>query len=52
MPVIVEGDEKNAITSEFKKNIAEIFDINDIFIKGQNKKEISQKGRKYSGENN
>lgn len=37
VPVIVEGDEKNAITSEFKKNIAEIFDINDIFIKGHNK---------------
>lgn len=41
VPVIVEGNERNAITSEFKKNIAEIFDINDIFTKGQNK--IKQK---------
>lgn len=37
VPVIVEGDEKTAITSEFRRNIAEIFDINDIFTKGQNK---------------
>lgn len=37
VPIIVEGDEKTAITNDFKKNIAEIVDINDIFTKGQNK---------------
>lgn len=41
VPVIIEGDESSAIPSEFKKNIAGIFDINDILTKGQNK--IKQK---------
>lgn len=41
IPVIIEGNERNAITSDFKRNIAEIFDINDIFTKGQ--KKIKQK---------
>lgn len=36
VPVIVEGNEDDVITSDFKKNIAEIFDINDIFLKRRN----------------
>lgn len=41
LPVIVRGSEKNAITKEFKNNIADIFDINDIFTKAD--KKIKQK---------
>lgn len=37
VPVIVVGNEMNAITIEFKKNIAEIIDVNEIYAKGQNK---------------
>ena len=37
VPVIIEGDEKSAITEEFKKNIAAIFKVNDVFTKGQKK---------------
>lgn len=44
IPILVEGDERTAITNEFRKNIAEAFDINDIFTKGQGK--IKQKYNK------
>lgn len=37
IPIIVSGDEKNAITREFEKNIAEIFDVEKIFTKSRNK---------------
>lgn len=31
LPVVIEGEEKEAITKEFRKNIADKYDINDVF---------------------
>lgn len=37
LPVIVRGNKKDSITEEFDSNIADIFDIADIFTKGDKK---------------
>ena len=42
IPVVVKGNEKNAITNEFKKYIATKFELDEIFTKELKEKKIEQ----------